>query len=76
MGFTEEQYKTQGFFPPCPKAVYIPSSSPICAGDMWRPDDSTETFVAYEHHLMKTGDVWTTELWWVPLSELPIQPLP
>lgn len=76
MKFTDEQYKAQGFYPPCARAVYISSSSPIAAGDLWRPDNTTEMFVAWEQHCMATGGVWTVRLWWVPVSELPIQPLP
>jgi hypothetical protein len=33
---------------------------------MWRPDDTTETFVAWEQHCMSTGGVWTIRIWWVP----------
>ena len=76
MNFTEEQYRAQGLYPPCPRARYIPSSSPMAAGDIWQPDDTTEQFVAWEQHCMATGGVWTVRLWWVPVSELPIQPLP
>jgi hypothetical protein len=76
MNFTHEDYIAQGFYPPCPRARYIPSSSPIRAGDMWKPDDTTDTFVAWEQHCMATGGVWTIRLWWVPVSELLIQPLP
>jgi hypothetical protein len=70
MKFTHDEYRAQGLFPPCPRAVYIPSSSPHCAGDCWAPDDSTELFVAWEQRCMSTGGVYTTRLWWVPQSEL------
>lgn len=73
MKFTHDQYRAQGLFPPCERAIYIPSSSPIAAGDVWRPDDTTETFVAWEQRCMATGGVWTVKLWWVPVSELSIQ---
>jgi hypothetical protein len=77
MTYTEEQYRAQGLYPPCPRARYIPSSSPFTAGDVWLPDDSGgERFIAWEQHCMATGGLWIVRLWWVPMSELPIQPLP
>ena len=74
--FTYEQYRAQGLWPPCERAIYIPASSPHARGETCTPEGETEEFVAYEHYLMRTGGIWTTELWWVPVSELPIQPLP
>jgi len=43
---------------------------------MWQPDDTLDQFIAWEQHCMATGGVRTVRLWWVPVSELPIQPLP
>jgi hypothetical protein len=77
MNFNHDDYIAQGLYPPCPRARYIPSSSPFTAGDVWLPDNSGgELFIAWEQHCMATGGVWTVLLWWVPESELPIQPLP
>ena len=77
MNFTEAEYIAQGLYPPCPRARYIPTSSPFTAGDVWICDDyPLDPYVAWEQHCMGTGGVWITRLWWVPSSELPIQPLP
>jgi hypothetical protein len=70
MKFTLEQYQAQGLIPPCSGAVYIPSSSPVAAGDVWQPDGTLDQFVAWEQHCMATGGVRTTHLWWVPISKL------
>jgi hypothetical protein len=72
MNFSHNNYIAQGLYPPCPRARYIPSSSPIGAGAIWLPDDSRgEMFIAWEQRCMATGGVLTVRLWWVPMSDLP-----
>lgn len=71
MRFTHADYIAQGLYPPCPRARYIPTSSPHSEGDHWLPDDSGgEIFVAWKQQVMKTGGVYETRLWWVPYSYL------
>lgn len=70
MRFTRKDYIAQGLCPPCEGAEYIPSSSPVAKGDQWLDRATCRLYVAWEQQVMKTGGVYESRLWWVPVDRL------